>query len=370
MRVLFSATSYPRSESDWQGIFIRRMAEGLAASKDTQLRVWAPRGPLAPPAQYACDAGDERFLARMADTGGIAHILRTSTAKGARYGCELVWRLHRAFLRNADWADVYHVNWLQCALGQFGLRKPVVATVLGSDLALLQKPGFARALRVALRKRRVVLAPNAPWMVEPLREALGPACPELVCVPFGIDDAWFNIERRPPADRHVWITVLRITRAKIGTLFEWTRDLDPEKHEIHLFGPRQETIEIPPWIHYHGAASPEQLASEWFPRATGMITLSQHAEGRPQVILEAMAAGLPVVCSRTAAHEDVISDEQAGCLVSTQEEFNAALERLSDGAIGAAIAQRTRNWARSTYGSWADCSARYRAIYQQLDAGS
>ena len=370
MRVLFSATSYPRSESDWQGIFIRRMAEGIAASAGVELRVWAPPGPLSNSARYVCDDGDQRFLARMGEEGGIAHLLRTSPARGVYRGAELVWRLHKVFRRHADWADVYHVNWLQCALGQFGLRKPVVATVLGSDLALLEKPGFTRALRIALRTRRVVLTPNAPWMVEPLRKHFGRDCPQVTCVPFGIDDGWFNVKRRPPSGRHVWITVLRLTRDKIGPLFEWTRDFDPDLHEFHLFGPKQEPIEVPAWIHYHGSATPDQLVKTWFPNATGMITLSQHAEGRPQVILEAMAAGLPVVCSRTAAHEDVICDDQTGCLVSTREEFSEALARLSDGATGAAMGQRTRNWAQSTYGSWADCSARYRGIYQQLTTGA
>ncbi|MBK8990211.1 MAG: hypothetical protein IPM40_00290 [Gammaproteobacteria bacterium] len=150
MRVLFSATSYPRSETDWQGIFIRRMAEGIAASGGVELRVWAPPWPLSE-SGHVCDGGDQRFLKGMAEEGGIAHLLRTSPARGLYRGTELVWRLHKTYRQHADWADVYHVNWLQCALGQFGLQKPVVATVLGSDLALLEKPGFTRVLRLALR---------------------------------------------------------------------------------------------------------------------------------------------------------------------------------------------------------------------------
>ena len=343
MRVLFSATSYPRSPSDWQGIFIRRMAEGIAASGSVELRVWAPPGPLSSQADYVCDDGDQRFLARMAEEGGIAHLLRNAPARGAYRGAELVWRLHKTYRRHADWTDVYHVNWLQCALGQFGLRKPVVATVLGSDLALLEKPGFARALRIALRKRRVVLAPNAPWMIEPLRKHFGPDCPEVTCVPFGIDNAWFDVERRPPPDRHVWITVLRLTRAKIGPLFEWTRDFDPKLHEFHLFGPQQEAIEVPPWIHYHGAATPDQLAKEWFPTATGMITLSQHAEGRPQVSWKQWPRDCPSSAPGQRRMKTSSAKDKSGLLVSTREEFNAALARLSDSATGAAMAQHTRN---------------------------
>jgi glycosyltransferase involved in cell wall biosynthesis len=369
-RVLFSSTSYPRSQTDWQGIFIRRMADSLAAREDIQLRVWAPPGPLHPNANYVCNERDIRFLSRLAEKGGIAHLLRSTPPRGVWYAAELLVRLHNAFRRNRTWTDVCHANWLQCALGQVGLANPIVATVLGSDLALLDRPGISAALRLTFRNRNVVLCPNAPWMIEPLRRHFGDNCPKVVCVPFGIDDVWFNVERNPSQGRNVWIIVLRVTRAKLGPLFEWTKDLDPNRHEFHLFGPRQEAIEAPPWINYHGAATPEQLATQWFPIATGMISLSHHAEGRPQVMLEAMAAGLPLVASRIAAHEDVMQGGDFGLLVSDKEQFYSALSELADPDTNRAIACRARDHARITYGNWAKCAERFAHIYQTISASS
>src|SRR3546814_20018551 len=80
--------------------------------------------------------------------------------------------------------------------------------------------------------------------------------------------------RRPP----------RSTRT--DTLFPYTTLF----RSLHLYGPMEEEVELPGWVHYHGPASPRLLADEVFPAARGLITLSQHAEGRPQVLLEAMAA--------------------------------------------------------------------------------
>src|SRR3546814_9782056 len=86
-----------------------------------------------------------------------------------------------------------------------------------------------------------------------------------------------------------WVVVSRLTRNKIGPLFEWGQPAfaSPER-ELHLYGPMEEEVELPGWVHYHGPASPRLLADEVFPAARGLITLSQHAEGRPQVLLEAM----------------------------------------------------------------------------------
>jgi len=48
---------------------------------------------------------------------------------------------------------------------------------------------------------------------------------------------------------------------------------------------------------YHGPVSPDNLWGKWFPLCSGLITLSHHDEGKPQVMIEAMVAGLPVIAS-------------------------------------------------------------------------
>lgn len=366
LRVLMTSTSYPRSDADWQGIFIRRMADALAVSPGLALRVWAPAGPLHPDASSACSAADRAFLARLQEEGGIAHLLRSDRPRALGRGAELLVRLHLALRRQAAWPGVLHVNWLQCVIAAAGRPQPVLATVLGSDLALLEKPVLRHAIRQVLRARRAVVCPNADWMVPPLRAHLGDVVQEVRCVPFGLDRFWFDVERRPAPGRHVWLTVLRVTRKKIGALFEWTRDMDRSRHEFHLFGPMQEQLDLPEWIHYHGAATPQQLATEWYPRASGMISLSEHDEGRPQVLLEAMAAGVPLVCSPIPAHADLLRGTSLGILVADQAGFGQALERLADPAQAAALAAAAKAHVREAFGTWDDCAARYASVYRQL----
>ncbi|MGH8215862.1 MAG: glycosyltransferase family 4 protein [Rhodanobacteraceae bacterium] len=271
----------------------------------------------------------------------------------------------RSAYRRQNGVDLYHINWLQCALPLPANRRPALITVLGNDMRLLRLPLMRRAVRRALRGRPAAICPNATWMEEPLREAFGDLA-EVVPVAFGIDPGWYGVGREvgcPPR----WLAVTRLTANKLGSLFEWSERLFREKNrELHLFGPMQEQIDVPEWVHYHGTATPEKLMRDWFPTAQGLITLSRHAEGRPQVMLEAMAAALPIVAVRTPAHADIVADGTTGILCESQSEYAAAVEQLENPEVNRTFGKAAREWVMREIGTWEDCAARYARIYRRL----
>ena len=364
MNVLMTSTSYPKGLEDWRGRFIANQAAALARRGDVVLSLWAPPGELPTDVDSVCTPTDAAWLQHLSRQGGIAHLLRTRQVLAAGRILTLLIRLGRTYRRESP--DVAHVNWLQNALPLWGTRTPALITVLGSDFGLLRLPGMKFLLRSVLRQRRAILAPNAVWMQPALEQAFGDLA-EICPIPFGVDDPWFAVDRPPALDkkRH-WLAITRLTKNKIGDLFTWGDGLFDETRQLHLFGPMQEQVELPPWVQYHGPTHPADLLQRWFPLACGLITLSRHDEGRPQVMLEAMAAGLPVLASDLPAHRDILQHRRTGWLAASRDELREGLDWLDNTVNNLQTGQAARCWIKDSIGTWDDCAGRYAAAYQNL----
>jgi len=365
LNVLMTSTSYPENLQDWRGRFIANMAGALARRDDISLSLWAPPGDLPAGVAAASTPADAAWLAHLSQRGGIAHLLRTRKLLAMGTILSLIARLGRAYRKHSP--DVAHVNWLQNALPLWGTSTPAVITVLGTDFGLLRLPGMRSLLRALLRQRRAILAPNAEWMRPFLQQAFGDVA-EVRTIAFGVDDPWFELVRQPltvEGPRH-WLAVTRLTKNKIGDLFEWGDGLFGTGRQLHLFGPMQEQISLPSWVQYHGPTHPADLLERWFPIACGLITLSRHDEGRPQVMLEAMAAGLPVLASDLPAHRDIVQHRATGWLAETPQDLATGLAWLNDAANNRHTGQAARRWIKDRVGTWDDCAGRYAAAYQEL----
>lgn len=359
-----TSTSFPATAQDWRGRFIASMAAAIAAQPQVSLSLWAPPGDTGYDVQNAVTPKDAVWLQALAQQGGIAHLLRTSKLVFIVSAFNLQWRLGRVYRGRKS--DVVHVNWLQNALPLWGTGTPALITVLGTDFALLKLPGMRLALRAVLKQRRAILAPNAAWMCSALESAFGDIA-EVRTIPFGVDEAWLRLKNQPAPDGvHHWLAITRLTEPKLGNLFTWGEGLFGARRQLHLFGPMQDEIDIPSWVHYHGPTHPNALQEEWFPKATGIITLSRHSEGRPQVLLEAMAAGLPVLASYLPAHCDLMQHQHTGWIARNREDVAVGLQYLENGANQQRVGLAGRQWIQDTIGSWNDCAARYTQAYRDL----
>ncbi|MDD5298397.1 MAG: glycosyltransferase [Rhodocyclaceae bacterium] len=366
MRVLLTSTSYPRAAADWRGRFIADMVSALAARKDLHLSCWMPPGEPVSGVADAASPSDRRWLDKLASQGGIAHALRTRPLGGLLKAAGLLRRL-RSVYRREDW-DVAHVNWLQNAL-PLPKGKPAVITVLGTDFGLLRLPAMAALLRAALRNRPALLAPNADWMVPELRRLFGDLA-LVKAIPFGVHQRWFAVEPMPSTEPVPWLVVSRVTQAKLGHLLTWGEGRFGPERPLILFGPMQEQVALPAWVDYRGATHPEALAKDWFPRAAGLISLSTHDEGRPQIMLDAMAAALPIIASDIPAHRDLLRHRKTGWLTDSPATLDEGLRFFDKVSQRRHLGQAARAWVKTEIGDWSDCAARYVAAYREVLGGS
>lgn len=359
-----TSTSYPQDLRDWRGLFIRHLVYALANLEGLQLKHWSPPGEIPDTVEYAATEAEAAWLQQLMAEGGIAHALRSKGPGGLMQAARLLSGLWRLYRRETA-IDVRHVNWLQNALVLPADRRPLLVTVLGTDMQLLRVPGMTGLLRRVFRQRATAICPNAEWMLPELTRRFGDLA-EIRSIPFGIDPAWYELQRVPFQPER-WLCVSRITRGKLGSLLEWCEPhFRQGPRELHLLGPMQEALDLPAWVRAAGPVTPQQLRDTWFPQAQGLITLSQHAEGRPQVMLEAMASGLPIIASAIPAHADLLQHGHSGWLCHNAGDVASGLAFLSDPAANVSIGTAARAQVLRDIGTWSDCAGRYRAMYEHL----
>ena len=115
-------------------------------------------------------------------------------------------------------------------------------------------------------------------------------------------------------------------------------------------------------VTFLGWQSREELTKRYH-RANVFLFPSRH-EGMPNVVLEAMACGLPVVATRIAGSEELVVEAETGFSVQTEnvDELRDALRRiLSDSNLRKQMGRASRRRVEESY-SWKKVAGQYAAF--------
>jgi glycosyltransferase involved in cell wall biosynthesis len=174
------------------------------------------------------------------------------------------------------------------------------------------------------------------------REAVAGLAKKTWVVPNAVDPGFFEVQSELPREIPVILCVGNICQRKNQNNF--IRALDSlaqrKRFKIIFLGAAPEhddyvrefsqLVAARAWCEFGGFASREKLKG--FLRDAAFLTLPTLEDNCPMVVLEAMAAGVPVIAARVGGVPDLIEDGKTGLLCDSQSaaSMSGAVEKLLD----------------------------------------
>ena len=384
LHIALVSTFYPNAAEPLRAVFIRNLAAALG--RYAQLSIVSPV-PYAPPVASVARWRSLRSIPRRVAEEGreVIHprflvIPKCAAATGFNYFAGTLRTLRE--LAKQQRIDVLHAHCaypdaVGVALAAALLDIPFAVTAHGSDINVYaQRLSVRPQLKWALRRAGVVIAVSKAIQrrIEALIEQPSPRAaqppPRIIHIPCaGVDSRVFAVRdqeaaRRAlaldPAGRVVVFAGQLVPIKAVQVLLQAWQILAgagslraSDRLVIAGDGPERAMLEAraaagidPQSVRFLGEISQQDLAL-WLDAASAFCLPSRN-EGTPNVIIEAMACGRPVVASRVGGIPEIVTDGRNGFLVESGDaaqlaaRLQAALEKRWDPQqIAAGVAEYT-----------------------------
>ncbi len=405
MQILFLTQTYPRAPEDPSGPFIRELAMALVRGGD-RVRVLAPHAAGLPPRRddggveveafrYAPAAlelfGHGRSLAADERVRAAALLVAPLYALGARRALRRALREPRGEAAGTGW-DVVQAHWAlpNGPLARFAARETAFGIgVHGSDVFLAERRLARGVVRRALAASDF-LTGCSPELVDRLCALGFPAAAARV-IPYGVDSDTYrpDPERRlswrqrlgiPPAAPLLLGLGRMATKKGFQVLLPELPALlaaVPAAHVVLAGGGdllprfRAQAAPLAARVHFPGPVLRDTLP-DLFRAADAFVLPAVHdprgnVDGLPNVVLEAMASGLPVVATAVSGIPLAVREDVEGVLVPEGDGRalrEALVALLGDAERRQRLGAAARRRAVAELG-WDAVADRYRAAYAE-----
>jgi len=249
--------------------------------------------------------------------------------------------------------DILHTNfffpWGGCGLISASKYKiPIVATIRGAevcDMPHLNYGGqrdklFVKLSTLAAKKIKIITAPNKE-KCRIVGNLYGFEKNSIRYVPNGVENIEVESQRVKRGDTFRMITVGNLIKLKnTSTLIESIREIKKmKKFELIVVGSGPEANHVKLLIDEHGLNDVVELKQE-MPKeelfkliaSSSCLVNCSLVEGMPNVVLEALSLGVPVICSRIPGHVEVVKDGYNGWLFDPKDpnELSKIIAKLLD----------------------------------------
>ncbi|MCI5166119.1 MAG: glycosyltransferase family 4 protein [Candidatus Electrothrix sp. GM3_4] len=409
LKVLLLTTSFPLARESRSGIFIQKMINHLP--ENTQVTVLTPdsiekgshpTGHYAViPFRYApknwqqLAHGSGGIMAALSRNKLFFLLLPPFLCSNLLTCC---WSARKMDTLRANWS----INGVIAGIAGLLFGKPVMTTLRGSDVNLIEKSAVMRQLvHFCLRFSDAVVTVS-PSLQEKLVEHFPEYSTKIRVICNGIDQVFFDAGKHTRNARNTkkdtvaagedisseggeapirFLYVGNLTSGKgVDVILKAAALLPPEmsakKWSLDIIGdgPEREALEgycreqhLETKVAFHGSVPPEEIPL--LMAEADVFVFASFAEGRPNVVLEAMACGLPIIAGAIPAVSDLIEHGQQGLLfppgdVSALSEhmlfllsYSAERRQLGDGA---------RDYLTSLGLSWPEAARVYASLYTEI----
>jgi len=376
LRVVVLTTFFPSPRDPFRTPFLRNLVDAMAGDCDQELVIPVPRRPQVGPWRDAqpvpaseTHAGWTLAHPRYLAIPGLHWLSGLTYFMGTLDMLRALKQRHGRYVLHAHCA---YPDVVGAALAARLLGLPLVATAHGSDINISGRQRLLRPqIRWALRAAQRVIAVSAP-LARAVAELTRLPAEKVQCIPCA---GYFPAVFRPRGaaeraalrqslgiahDARVILFVGHLVPVKaLDVLLRAWSLLQTSWVGAHLRlvligeGTLRDTLEqqarelgVADGVAFLGP-KPQPAVADWI-SAADLLTLPSHAEGSPNVVVEALASGTPVVASRVGGVPDLVDDGVNGLLVPAGDApalaraLGAALGRDWDAArISASIAHLT-----------------------------
>jgi glycosyltransferase involved in cell wall biosynthesis len=215
-------------------------------------------------------------------------------------------------LGHLPWRGIRHACYRDSTLGSTSMA---VSLSLHRGMRTFRRPQLLLAVSEFVRQKHI----DAGWDPERIRVKA--------------NFAWPCERRAGPGESFVFVGRLSPEKGLARLLKAWHRIEAPLV--VVGDGPDGEELRwlAPPNVHFTGSVERAEV-DDILQRARALVLPSICYEGQPRTILEAFAAGVPVIASRMGGLPELVVDGASGRLVGPDDEdgWRAAVEQLSDDA--------------------------------------
>ena len=340
LRTLLFSTLYPSSVRPGHGIFVEKRLTELLSSGQVNTRVVAPvpwffsthprfgdyaRWALTPAreSRHGLEVQHPRYfvLPKLGMSLSPLTLARAARPAVARL-------LDEGFDFDVIDAHYFYPDGVAAALLAGYFNKPLVITARGSDINLLAKYAVPRRLMQWAAQRANACVGVSHALTQRMAQ-LGFPEDRLKTLPNGVDSSLFQLQTQAPTRKALaWPNTP--TLLMVGNLVENKGQHLAIEALLHLphfrlvlvgEGPQRANLErlssnlhLSSRVQFLGQVAPVQLALCY--SAADLLLLPSSREGWPNVLLEAMACGTPVVATRVGGMTEIVRSPAAGQLMA------------------------------------------------------